>query len=225
LAKRAPGLTRQAAQAYWRGEHARLFAKLPALLSYVQNHAVLDDRGDPIAGDPGFDIFAEVEFAEEATLERVTASAHYRDVILADEKNLLDASQRTFLMTHRGVLAGAPRAGYPKVALFFTSGFSEPASSPDIRRWLADAAECAPYAFAASVNLVDRVGGTIPRRIDVVLQHYFRDLGDARKWYDAAQRRWSSRVSGQPCIVSGVIVVEHEIVARRAAEESAEAGS
>jgi hypothetical protein len=218
LAKRAPGLSRRAAQAHWRGEHARLFARLPGLLSYVQNHAFLDDQGEPLLEDPGFDIFAEVEFDDEVALERVASSPYYREVILADEKNLLDASQRTFLMTHRRMVDGKPRAEFPKVALFTACGSREQITD----RWLADIAACAPRALAVSANVVDRVGGSMPRPVDVVLQHYFRDLGEACEWYAEARLRWPGTQPGQTRIICGVIAMELEIVARRATDECAE---
>jgi len=222
LATRAPGLSRRAAQQYWRSKHARLFARLPGLLSYIQSHAVLDERDQPLFGEPGFDIFAEVEFANEATLEQEVSSTYYRDVILVDEKNLLDASQRTFLMTHRRVLAGIPGAGLSKVALFLGRRSKTQIHWDVTEQWLGEVAMCAPRARAASVNIVYRVGGTITLPVDVVLQHYFEDLADAREWHMQARRRWSSVSSDELTIVSGVIAAEVEVVPRALSASAAD---
>ena len=210
-------------QAYWRGEHARLFSRVPGLVSYVQNHAVLDAHGEPLGGEPGFDVFAEVEFADEATLERATGSQYYSEVILADEKNLLDASQRTFLMTRRHVLSGIPEAAVPKVALFLTGRSSgRTLDSWMSERWLAEASVAAPRATAVSVNIVDRVGGTTPRPIAVVLSHYFNRLDPAREWYVEAHRRWKTALSGEPVIECGSIAAELHVVPRTSVADHVE---
>ena len=101
LSPRVAGLTRREAQDYWRGRHARLFSRVPGLISYVQNHAVLTLDGEPVLGPFNFDIFSEVEFASAQAMSAAVSSPYYQDVVLADEASLLDASKRAFLMTAR----------------------------------------------------------------------------------------------------------------------------
>ncbi len=224
LAARAPGLSRLAAQQYWRNEHARIFARVPELMSYVQNHAVLDDSGEPLFGEPGFDIFAEVEFEDEPTIERAANSQYYRDVILADEKNLLDASRRTFLMTRRRVLAGTPDPSSTKVALFLARTPRHAILSDEaMGLWLNEASQCAPQASATVAYMVDYAGGTVPLPIDVVLQHYFATLDAARHWYGEARTRWIDERRDWLRIVTGVVAVEFEVVPRSVTRRAAEA--
>lgn len=103
LSPRIPGLTRLQAQEYWAGRHAQLFSCVPGLVSYVQNHAVLQLDGEPLSRGFGFDIFSEVEFASPEAMSIAVSSPYYRDVILPDERFLLDASKRAFLITTRTV--------------------------------------------------------------------------------------------------------------------------
>lgn len=101
LSPRIAGLTRREAQEYWAGRHARLFSRVPGLVSYVQNHTVLQLDGEPLLGGFGFDIFSEVEFASPEAMSIAVSSPYYRDVILPDERFLLDASKRAFLIAAR----------------------------------------------------------------------------------------------------------------------------
>ncbi len=104
LSRRSEGLTRAAAQAYWRTVHADVFRKLPKLVSYVQNHAVLVDEDHALLDDCPFDIFAEVTFATGQDLTEASSSEYYRSAILPDEANLLVPEGRSFLLLHRDAL-------------------------------------------------------------------------------------------------------------------------
>jgi len=221
LAARAAGLSRPACQRYWRTEHARLFAEVPELLSYVQNHAVLDDQGEPLPGDPGFDIFSEVEFTDASTLERVAADRYYRDVVLTDEANLLDASRRTFLMTRRRALAGVPHTGLFKLALFLSTS-SEHDRSARTDGWLSEISTGATRAVATTANIVDCVGGTRILPVDVVLQHYFRRLDEARQAYQETRDRGPGGSRSRVEIVTAVIAQELEVVPRTRTEPRVE---
>lgn len=114
LSPRIARLTRREAQDYWAGRHARLFSRVPGLVSYVQNHAVLQLDGKPFSEDFGFDIFSEVEFASPEAMSIAVSSPYYRDVILPDERFLLDASKRAFLVTTR---TGDGSTGLPNGAI------------------------------------------------------------------------------------------------------------
>ena len=174
LAPRASGVSRSAAQRHWRGEHGRLFAQLPDLLSYVQNHAVLDSDDDPVLGDPGFDIFSEVEYENAAELDAVAGSAYYREKILEDEKTLLDASRRTFLITRRRPFGAVPRAGAFKLALFLSAAQGRGHKDlPDIALAKVPSAEC------SAAYVVEAVGGAVPRSIDLLMAHYYGTLEEA----------------------------------------------
>ncbi|MEP7299947.1 MAG: EthD domain-containing protein [Caldimonas sp.] len=220
LAPRAPGLSRSAAQRQWRGEHARLFAALPGLISYVQNHAVLDGAEEPVLGDPGFDIFAEVEFESAAELDRVACSPYYRDAILTDEKGLLDASRRTFLMTRRCPLACTPVSNAFKLALFLSN--RRIAVAPREREgWLNDARLCDSQAACSIVYLVDSVGGAMPRAVDVVVQTYYGSLKDARAAHRRAEVAWGDATADGLGLETATIVREIEIVPRQVRRSTA----
>ena len=220
LAPRAAGLSRPAAQRHWRGQHARLFAALPGLLSYVQNHAVLDAADEPVLGDPGFDIFAEVEFATAAELDEVARSPYYRDAILADEKGLLDASRRTFLMTRRRLLAGMPVSNAFKLAIFLSSRRITVAPR-ECEEWLEDARMRDSHAACSVGYLVDSVGGVLPRTVDLVVQSYYRSLDDARAAYMRAEAEWGGAVEDTFGLETATIVREIEIAPRRTRELAA----
>lgn len=209
------GLSRPAAQRHWRDEHARLFAQLPGLLSYVQNHAVLDGNDEPVLEDPGFDVFAEVEFASAADLDRVASSPHYRDAILADEGRLLDASRRTFLMTRRRLLAGTPPSDAFKLALFLSCG--RIMAAPEEREgWLDDARLRDPRALCSMAYLVDAVGGPVPRAVDVVVQAYYASLEDALEAHKRGEAEWRSGACDDLALEAATIVKEVAIVPRQA---------
>ncbi|MEO6746488.1 MAG: EthD domain-containing protein, partial [Caldimonas sp.] len=209
----ANGLSRTAAQRHWRGEHARLFSQLPGLLSYVQNHAVLDGNDDPVLDDPGFDIFAEVEFSSARELDAVADSAQYREQILSDEKRLLDASRRTFLMTRRVHLSGTPPPNAFKLALFLSC----PRVAVDRREgegWSNDPRLRDPLAQCSMGYLVDSVGGPVPRAIDLVVQWYYRSLADSLQAYRKAEADWGNATSDGLRLEAATIVSEIEILPR-----------
>jgi uncharacterized protein (TIGR02118 family) len=63
-----PGLDRDEAIRYWTGEHVRLVARVPRLLGYVQNTALVGmDGADPPYAGLGEASFASLEEARFAT--------------------------------------------------------------------------------------------------------------------------------------------------------------
>ncbi|SDL63070.1 EthD domain-containing protein [Modicisalibacter muralis] len=122
LSPRISRLSPLAAQTYWAGRHADLFSRVPDLSSYVQNHAVLEANEQPILGETGFDIFSEVEFASQMAMSAATTSKYYQDVILADERCLLDASRRAFiLVARRGTGSTGLPSGATKLVQFLSN--------------------------------------------------------------------------------------------------------
>ena len=104
MAPRAAGLSIEECQAHWRSAHADAARSLPGLRGYVQNHAVLRD-GQPLLPHVGFDVCAETEFDDLASMDAAFASDQYQGAIVADELNLIDKARFTHALCERRVLA------------------------------------------------------------------------------------------------------------------------
>lgn len=190
LSPRMPGLSRDEAQRHWRGVHASLFARVPGVRSYVQNHAVLDARGQPLLGDPGFDIFSEVGFANEQDMAQAMASSWYRLQVVPDEKKLLDASRRCFLVTQRRAGTGAAVPGDCRLVLFVAGSVK-------------DAGE------GAVTYDVQSVGGAAPRPVDVVLARTRASPQEAILLHET----WTRELLRQGARVEAAVIArEHVIV-------------
>lgn len=212
LSPRASGLTREAAQEYWRTTHARLFAQVPGLVSYVQNHALLEVDGRPLLGDPQFDIFSEVEFASEADQDAATCGDWYRGRILADEQHLLDGSRRTFLVTQRQVVVPARAAPACRLVLFL-SGTAEPVEK--VVQALAGRAQ-----DGVTVYRVEKVGGSVPRPVSLVLALGCASASAARSLHEEAVNA-IAKLPGAG-IHAATIAREIQVVPRPAASAQAE---
>lgn len=199
LSPRASGLTRAQAQAHWGGAHAQLFARVPRVRSYVQNHALLDAQGVPLLGDPGFDIFSEVEFDSEEDMSAAMASSWYREQVVADEQRLLDATRRCFLVTRRHV-TGEPGPSDCKLVVFLAG--AQPGDRA--RAQLHDGA-----AGGVVIYAVESVGGAAPRQVDLVLA---RGCASADEAMDLHRVLLSARDGLN--IEAAVIVRENEVVPR-----------
>lgn len=130
LSRRARGLTRARAQAYWRTIHADLFRSVPRLVLYVQNHAVLTDDDRPLIEDCAFDIFAEVTFESEEVLATATQSAYYQTVVLPDEADLLTAEGRSFLVLRRASQITVPSHECVSLAVFLSEDWQPQNAHP-----------------------------------------------------------------------------------------------
>jgi hypothetical protein len=75
----------------------------------VQNHAVLRD-GKPLLAHVGFDVCAETEFDDLASMDAAFASEQYQGAVVADELNLIDKARFTHALCERRVLASGEGA-------------------------------------------------------------------------------------------------------------------
>ena len=220
LSPRAAGLARAAAQEHWRTLHAQLFARMPGLVSYVQNHAVLDTEGMPLPADPGFDIFSEVEFADEMRIARAMESAWFREAIVPDERRLLDPSRRCFLMTQRHVLAARAVPDDCKLVVFL-AGAPASASKVPIAAWLERPGLAAVVARAGSLAAYDvqAAGGAVPRLVNLVVA---RGCDSVEEALDVHERLLATLpTTGGAGLHVAVIVREHVVVPRPEPKEVA----
>lgn len=212
LSPRANGLTRLAAQKHWAGVHAALFAQVPYVESYVQNHLVLDDRGEPLLGDPGFDIFSEVEFQSCTMMKAAMSSAWYRDEVVPDERQLLDASQRCFLMTLRyGACLDDEDADHVKLVEFLACpGGRHQDSSASVLSGNDKVFASGLWDRArASVYVVTQAEGAAARKVDLLLAQPFVSIGCARKAHEYLRMVLADDCDLQPNLA--VIVKENRV--------------
>ena len=97
LAIRKPGMSVGDFQAYWRGHHGPLAAKVPGLRRYVQNHPFPELYGSRNA--PLCDGVAEAWFDSLEDLQRSTQTPEL-GAVRADEPNFMDVSKLVFILTH-----------------------------------------------------------------------------------------------------------------------------
>jgi hypothetical protein len=212
LSPRVNGLTRPAAQKHWAGVHAPLFAQMPYVESYVQNQLVLDDRDEPLLGDPGFDIFSEVEFRSCAAIEAAMASSWYRNKVIPDERRLLDASRRCFLMTHRyGACRGNDDADHFRLVEFLTcpGGHGRNACVDVLFDNDAVFASGLWDKARASVYVVMCTGGAAVGDVDLLMAQSFVSAARAREAHDGLLLALSG--SAGPRSNLAVIVKENRV--------------
>jgi uncharacterized protein (TIGR02118 family) len=106
MAPREPSLDFEGFQEHWANEHGALAGTLAGLRGYVQNHAVLRG-GRPLLPYPGFDACSELSFDSLEAMDEAFESDHYRRNVTADEKDLIDKSRFSMMLTERRVLADA----------------------------------------------------------------------------------------------------------------------
>jgi uncharacterized protein (TIGR02118 family) len=108
MAPRLSGHTYEEFQHHWRTSHADAAGKIPNLLRYVQNHAVLQD-GKPVLGFPGFDACSELDFASVELMNEGFASEEYQVRVRADERAFVEKSKFSSILGERLVAIDAPR--------------------------------------------------------------------------------------------------------------------
>lgn len=102
--KRAPGMSVEAFQAYWRTTHAEIVAQLPGLRKYVQSHTLLSGYRK---GEPVYDGIAEVWFDDTQAMRAVAQTSQYA-AVRADEPNFIDLSTMGSIITEEHVIKDGP---------------------------------------------------------------------------------------------------------------------
>lgn len=125
IGPRHAGLSDTDFASLWAGRHARIVGVLPFLERYVQHHAL------PGRSHPGFDCFAELQFADLERLKAALRSEYYRDFVVRDEDNLVE---RDHMYGMRAKL-DSDRAGDPAAAVVHIYRVDVPAEqAPRTRR-------------------------------------------------------------------------------------------
>lgn len=181
-APRAPGLDYEAFQERWRSRHASLAAGLPGLRGYVQNHAVLE-RGRPLLPYPGFDACSELEFDSLQAMDDAFASEHYRQAVVADERELIDKARFALLLAERRVLLDGEAAGGAVKLLTFLP-LDPRGSHEDLAEVLAGpyrraVAAAGPLRHEQLVEIPGAHEGRLPALCAAVDVLWFRAPGDA----------------------------------------------
>jgi uncharacterized protein (TIGR02118 family) len=88
LLGRAPGMSFQQFDDYWRNVHAPLAAKVPGVTKYVQRHVVPDRPGGEPDNEFGIDGIAVLEYESVEAMEQGWAS-EAGQAALADVPNFL----------------------------------------------------------------------------------------------------------------------------------------
>lgn len=192
LSRRAPGLTRTAAQAYWRTVHADVFRAAPKLVSYVQNHAVLIGEDRALIDDCAFDVFAEATFETRQDLAEATASEYYRCAVVRDEANLLVAQGRSFLLLRRAGAMPLVRPGGVNLAAFLSG------------EWEAAADEPTP----TTLERIDEGSGPIGARTRFYAQWRCRSAEDALALYETlrGQRRFAKGLVAATAVRPNIVL-------------------
>lgn len=104
VAPRIAGSTPAECLDFWRHHHADVAAGLPGLVSYVQNHTVLDD-GRPLLPGLRFDVCAELGFPDLETMDDAFASRHYAGPALETQRQMIDPERIALGFARRRILS------------------------------------------------------------------------------------------------------------------------
>ncbi|NIJ06757.1 hypothetical protein FHS31_000339 [Sphingomonas vulcanisoli] len=180
LGRRAPGLTRQAAQSHLRTVHGRMVVLPPADAGampayYVQNHVV--DGGYPAGDGPHAierDLVTELHFESMAAMQAAVATPYYLEHLRPDEPRFVhDPSVVRLNVTPRTIVEG-PRAP----AKLFVFASRAPGLDDDCWQAARDGMTNAMAAWDGVVALADNAVAAPPhgeRFVDSVVEAWFED--------------------------------------------------
>src|SRR3989475_12077893 len=158
---RRPDLTTEACLAHWRGTHAAIGARLPAVRAYVQNHGVLSD-GRFLLPYPGFDIMPELDWDDLGAMDVAIDSPIHEQDSIDDEANFIDTARTGYAVTTRHVLRdGDPPSGAVKLITLLRRGPNAPPRALDdalTGPYAAAVAPITPPRHEVLVTLPDREG-------------------------------------------------------------------
>ncbi len=97
-----PDLGVEAAQAHWRGQHARIASRVPGLVRYVQCHTLPELYGR--GRDPSH-MGIPISWMDDLETARAAASSPELAATRADEVHFLDGSPLPFVLTSERVVA------------------------------------------------------------------------------------------------------------------------
>ena len=146
-------------------------------------------------------------------MDRAMESAWFRRTIVPDERRLLDASRRCFLMTHRHVLAAGAVPDGCKLVVFLAGSPGSASKGPIAARL--EGPELAPvveHAASLAVYDVQAVGGALPRLVNLVVA---RGCDSVEEALDVHERLLATLgATGGPGVHVAVIVRENAVVPR-----------
>jgi uncharacterized protein (TIGR02118 family) len=215
LAPRRKDMTTEACLAHWRGEHAAIGARLPAVRSYVQNHGVLEN-GRFLLEYPGFDIMPELEWDDLGAMDRAIDSPAHEEDSVDDEANFIDVTRTGYAVATRHVISDEkPRDGAVKLITLLrrAAGVSVHALSDALTGAYSRAVSHATDGrHEVLVTLPDREGRP-PFAVQAVDIMWFAAPRDALAWLHsdrASQAAW--HLSGIACGTERLIATPHKIV-------------
>lgn len=114
LFKRKPGLSVEAYQSYWRGEHPSYVRRLPGLRRYTQNQPLIECFQN---GTPVYDGIVELWFDNSQALKELAATKEYAE-LNRDEENFVDRSSIILVLTDELVIKDGPppAASFKRIA-------------------------------------------------------------------------------------------------------------
>jgi hypothetical protein len=215
FAARRGDMTTEACLAHWRGEHAKIGARLPGVRAYVQNHGVLED-GRFLLGYPGFDIMPELDWDDLAAMDRAIDSPVHEQDSVDDEAKFIDVTRTGYAVTTRHVVSDSRTSpGAAKLITLLRQAPGTPVNA-------LGGALAGPYAAVVSsasggrhevlITLPDR-DGRPPFSFQAVDMIWFASPRDALAWVTsdaAAQAAW--HLAGLAMGTERLVATPHKIV-------------
>lgn len=200
MAPRLAGLTPQQTLDHWQTSHAIAARKIPNLLTYIQNHAILDG-GAYVLPYPGFDVCSELEFESVEAMDEGMNSPVYRQEVRADEDEFIQKPLFSLVLGRRhSAMAGWSPASGAKRMWFLRA---HPARTVDA---LFDAAMGPMFKVVSGARLsrydvivadTEAHEGHDPAAFDVVVEAWFADPALAQSFVSSpAQAQADHAIAG-----------------------------